>query len=157
MQSEATNETATQPSARVTRGILAGFTEHGEPLVDFPGNPTGKPLPAISTITLRYEFGGREAVLMFEDGDATRPVLIGLVQPPLKPGKQIILEEGGGPLEAVADGETVRINGHKEIVLRCGLASITLTRDGKILLRGAYVQSRSSGVNRIKGASVQIN
>jgi len=60
-------------------------------------------------------------------------------------------------MEVLADGESIRINGQKEIVLRCGLASITLTRDGKILLRGAYVQSRSSGVNRIKGASVQIN
>jgi len=95
---------------------------------------------------------------MFEDGDLSRPILVGLVQPALKPGKQVLFEDvGGGPLEAVADGETVRINGHKEIILRCGHASITLTRDGKILLRGAYVQSRSSGVNRIKGASVQIN
>jgi hypothetical protein len=142
----------------VTRGMLVGFNEHGDPLVDFPGNPVGNPVPAVSTVILRYEFGGREAVLMFEDGDLSRPILIGLVQAPLKPGKQALFEEqGGGPLEVVADGETVLINGHKEIILRCGLASITLTRDGKILLRGAYLQSRSSGVNRIKGASVQIN
>ena len=144
--------------AAATRGMLVGFDEHGAPLVDFPANPAAKPIPAISTVILRYELGGREALLAFEDGDPGRPILIGLVQPPLKPGKQILFaEEGGGPMEALADGETVRINGHKEIVLRCGLASITLTRDGKILLRGAYVQSRSSGVNRIKGASVQIN
>jgi hypothetical protein len=142
----------------VTRGMLVGFNEHGEPLVDFPANPAGKPIPAVSTEILRYEFGGREAVLTFEDGDLSRPILIGLVQPPLKPGKQVLFEEqGGGPLEVLTDGETIRINGHKEISLRCGLASITLTRDGKILLRGAYLQSRSSGVNRIKGASVQIN
>ena len=36
-------------------------------------------------------------------------------------------------------------------------ASITLTSAGKILLRGAYILNRSSGVNRIKGGSVQIN
>jgi len=142
----------------VTRGMLVGFNEHGAPLVDFPANPSAQPIPALSTIVLRYEFGGREAVLTFEDGDPSRPILIGLVQPPLKPAKQVLLEEtGGGPMEVLADGESIRINGQKEIVLRCGLASITLTRDGKILLRGAYVQSRSSGVNRIKGASVQIN
>ena len=112
---------------------------------------------AISTVTLRYEFAGREALLTFEDSDPGRPVLLGIVQPPLKPNREILLDEGGGPAEVTADGESIRINGHKEIVLRCGLASITLTRDGKILLRGAYLQSRSSGVNRIKGASVQIN
>jgi hypothetical protein len=45
----------------------------------------------------------------------------------------------------------------EELVLRCGDASITLTRAGKIILRGTYLLSRSSGVNRIKGGSVQIN
>ena len=43
------------------------------------------------------------------------------------------------------------------MVLRCGKASITLTQAGKILLDGTYVVSRSSGANRIKGASVQLN
>jgi hypothetical protein len=144
--------------AKVTRGILVGFTEHGEPLVDYPGNPTHRPLVAISTVILRYELAGKEAVVTFEDDDPRRPILVGILQPPLKPNRQLVLEElGGGPRELTADGESVQITAHKEIVLRCGLASLTLTRDGKVLLRGAYVQSRSSGVNRIKGASVQIN
>ncbi|MEW5071937.1 hypothetical protein AB1P14_09365, partial [Pseudomonas aeruginosa] len=38
-----------------------------------------------------------------------------------------------------------------------GKASITLTRAGKVIIRGAYLSSRSTGVNRIKGGSVQIN
>jgi hypothetical protein len=42
-------------------------------------------------------------------------------------------------------------------VLRCGQASVTLTKAGKVLIRGTYVSSRSSGVNRIKGGSVQLN
>ena len=42
-------------------------------------------------------------------------------------------------------------------MLRCGQASLTLTRAGKILLSGTYVLSHSSGVNRVKGGSVQIN
>ena len=42
-------------------------------------------------------------------------------------------------------------------VLVRGKASITLTREGKVLIRGTYLSSRSSGVNRIKGGSVQIN
>jgi hypothetical protein len=45
----------------------------------------------------------------------------------------------------------------EQVVLRCGKASITLTRAGKVLIRGAYLLSRSSGVHRIKGGSVQIN
>src|SRR4051812_15153812 len=53
--------------------------------------------------------------------------------------------------------ERIEICAEKEIVLRCGKASITLTRSGKILIRGTYVLSRSSGAQRIQGASVQIN
>lgn len=51
----------------------------------------------------------------------------------------------------------LEITAEREIVLRCGKASITLTREGKIILRGTYISSRSSGVNRIKGGSVQLN
>ena len=62
-----------------------------------------------------------------------------------------------GEAEAAADGRRVEINAEQEIVLRCGEASITLTRAGKILIRGEYVLSRSTGVNRIQGGAVEIN
>lgn len=58
---------------------------------------------------------------------------------------------------AKVDGKQVRVVAHHEIVLECGEASITLTRDGKITLRGTRVVSRASGVNKIKGGSIQIN
>jgi hypothetical protein len=89
---------------------------------------------------------------MFERGNPRRPMLMGFVQteqpgpitPPL-------------PVAARIDGQTLVFSAEKEIVLQCGQASLTLTRAGKILLRGTYLLSRSSGVNRIKGGSVQIN
>jgi hypothetical protein len=59
--------------------------------------------------------------------------------------------------EAAVVPERLELTASREIVLRCGDASITLTRAGKIILRGAYLLSRSSGVNKIKGGSVQIN
>lgn len=49
------------------------------------------------------------------------------------------------------------ISAGKQITIRCGESSITLTAAGKIILRGKYIVSRSSGVQRIKGGSVQIN
>jgi hypothetical protein len=133
--------------------MLTGYSEQGEPLVDFPGNPAGKPAPAVSTVPLEPGFAGRECVLAFEDGDAGRPILMGLTQAPLAP-------EGVDrqrPLEMVVDGKRFVFTAEDEIVLRCGRASITLTRAGKVLIRGAYLLNRSSGVNRIKGGSVQIN
>ena len=59
--------------------------------------------------------------------------------------------------ELFIDGKRVTFDAKEQIVLRCGKSSITLTRAGKILIRGAYLLNRSSGVNRIKGGSVQIN
>lgn len=61
------------------------------------------------------------------------------------------------PLVARLDGEQVVLEGRREIVLKCGHASITLRRDGKILVRGIYVETHAKGVNRIKGGSVKVN
>jgi hypothetical protein len=49
------------------------------------------------------------------------------------------------------------VNAEREIELRCGEASITLTRAGKVLIKGEYVLTRAKGLNRIKGAAVSIN
>jgi hypothetical protein len=60
-------------------------------------------------------------------------------------------------LEAVVDGKRVVIDAQDEVVIRCGKASITLRRNGRVVIRGTYVETRAEGVNRIKGGSVQIN
>lgn len=41
--------------------------------------------------------------------------------------------------------------------LRCGGSAITLTKDGKVVIRGQDVTSRARRGNKIKGATVQIN
>lgn len=53
--------------------------------------------------------------------------------------------------------EELVVTAEKQLTLRCGESSITLTAAGKIIIRGKYIVSRSSGVQRIKGGSVQIN
>lgn len=133
----------------IRRGLLVTTGEDGTPRVDFEGNPDREPIAAISTVDIAESDVGREAVLMFEDGDPRRPVLLGLVQ---VPGSQRVQ-----PAALVLDAQQIILNSEKEVVLRCGDASITLTRAGKILIQGNYVLSRSSGVNRIRGGSVQIN
>jgi hypothetical protein len=55
------------------------------------------------------------------------------------------------------DGKQVSIEGAEEVTFKCGKASITLTKSGKILIRGTYLLNRSTGVNRIMGGSVQVN
>jgi hypothetical protein len=60
-------------------------------------------------------------------------------------------------VDAWVDGQRVVVDAKDEIVLRCGKASITLRRNGRIVIRGTYIETRAEGVNRIKGGSVQIN
>jgi len=129
-------------------GELAGLTAEGHPLVAFVGTPDGRPVPARSVIAWSAADVGRELTLLFERGEPDKPIIMGFLQPP-RPGPQ--------PSQAILDGEQLVLTADREIVLRCGEASITLTRAGKVLIRGTYLLSRSSGANRIKGGSVQIN
>ncbi len=138
----------------VVIGSLVGFNEAGEPLVDFPAKDSGEVLVARTTQVLGQQEIGREAVLMFEGNNPGKPIIMGLLQPSPVEAAQQKLQNA---VVAEVDGERLEFKAKKEIVLRCGKASITLTRAGKILIRGAYLLSRSSGVNRIKGGSIQLN
>jgi len=110
-------------------------------------DPDARVFPALTTIALCEEDIGAELAVTF---DASQP------------GRTIILGRIIHPFDAPASETEMRpevldFSAQKEITLRCGKASITLTREGKILLRGTYISSRSSGMNRIKGGSVQLN
>ncbi len=130
----------------VVLGRIVGVDASGAVHVTFAGAPEHG-FAARSTASIAKEDEGREIALMFEGGDPRRPIVMGKMVSPL----------AAGQTEAVADGRRIEINAEEELVLRCGESSITLTRAGKIILRGAYVLSRSSGVNRIQGGSVEIN
>lgn len=133
----------------VVIGVLLDVPEASSPVVAFPGCPSETGIAATTTTVLAREDIGTQVALMFVGGDPSRPLVIGRIQR-LPEARQVT---------AVAhiDGERLEFSAEREIVLRCGKASITLTREGKVLIKGAYLSSRSSGVNRIKGGSVQIN
>jgi len=61
------------------------------------------------------------------------------------------------PDVAEADGRRVVIKGHEEIVLPCEETSITLRANGKVIIRGAQIESHARGLNRIKGGGVKVN
>jgi hypothetical protein len=132
--------------APVTCGTIVGLDPKGYFLVDFAGNETG-PVVARSVVKVEPEAIGREAVLTFENKDYQKPIILGILREPDSEPK----------VQIQADGETLHISAQRELSLQCGKASLTLTKAGKIILRGTYIMSRSSGVNAIRGGSVQIN
>lgn len=134
-------------------GRLSEIEENGQPRVHYDGIACDESLAAISTERLTDQDIGCEVALSFVEGNPSRPVILGLIQNPE-------IQEQSGPDKEVdvrLDGEKLTLTADREITLRCGKSSITLTRAGKIIIKGAYLSNYSTGVNRIKGGSVQIN
>lgn len=159
-------QTEAQKLEGVVIGLLSGIDEKNNPLIIFPGNSDENPIAAKSLAVCSTADIGRQVALLFEDGNPEKPLVVGLIQNPIPPPSDYTepqvekYVETGEDLENTSlelDGEVINLKAKEEITLKCGKASITLTKAGKILLRGTYVLNRSSGVNRIKGGSVQIN
>lgn len=137
-------------------GRLVGHNEQGRLLVDFPGNPYG-PLRARTTVVMDPEQLERSVrdespvLLLFEEGDPGRPIIVGLLH------ERVEAPAPAPAVEVEADGKRVEVEAADELVLRCGKASLVLRRNGRVIIRGTYVETRSKGVNRIKGGSVLIN
>jgi hypothetical protein len=139
----------------VALATFAGFDAEGRFLVT-QGEGMA-PVQALSTVGLAPADAGAAVVVAFEKGEVRHPVIVGRVQPPHTGAPQAAggaLEAG---VEANVDGERVVLQARERIELRCGDASIVLTRAGKVLINGNYVLSRSRGANRVKGAYVGIN
>jgi len=102
----------------------------------------------------------REVVLLLEDGDPARPIVAGLLtDPSATPALDAAMEAtlARRPDVAEVDGVRVAIEGQEEIVLRCGASSLTLRKDGKVVIRGLHVETHAAGTNRIKGGTVKVN
>jgi Domain of unknown function (DUF6484) len=166
--------TGGDPSAVRVAVLLAGSTPEVL-IVQISGDTSG---PQRARTTVPFDPGNLErtiiarqsVVVVFENGDPTLPIVTGVLQPPppATPLQELMAKGSSANanankpsdsqrVEARLDGKRVVLEGRDEVVLKCGDASITLRRDGKIILRGAYVETNAKGVNRIKGGSVKIN
>ena len=150
------NAAATPASPPVVEiATLHGFDLDDRPVLRGIASLPGELVVARTTITLRSEAIGESAVVVFERGDPHRPIVLGMLMPaawvaPIVPAPVTVRID-----DAIA--ERLVLRAEREIVLECGDASITLTRAGKVLIRGHYILSRASGYNRIKGAAIDIN
>lgn len=95
---------------------------------------------------------GRDVVVWFDSGELQSPIIMGVIE--IHPPMDQSPEPG---ITVQVDNERYVVQAEREIVLRCGDASITLTRAGKVIIKGNYIMSRSTGYNKIKGAAIDIN
>ena len=126
---------------------------------------------AISTVPLDKAYIGRQVAVMYTQVSPPQAVVIGLIRTQLDNLLEVIEvaddnvssedDHVASPVQTEksfeVDGKRVALTGQEEVVLKCGAASITLTKAGKIVIRGKSLLNRASGVNRIMGGSVQVN
>lgn len=141
--------------AQVAVATLHGFDLQDRPLVRGLAMLPGEILMARSTVALRRDMLGASIVLAFEGGDLRLPVILGMIA--LSAVVQGVPADNTSLRVRLDDQDRLLLSAEREIVLQCGEASITLTRAGKVLIRGRHILSQSSGYNRIKGAAVDIN
>jgi hypothetical protein len=139
---------------------IVSITDDGEPQVQLdPAGPAVGARLAVAVTRDRIETAiaqCHQTVVLFERGDRSRPIIVGFIEtvqasPIATPAEAVQV------IDADVDGKRVRVTAQDEIVLQCGSASVTLRRNGRVLIRGTYVETRSDGTNRIKGGQVQIN
>lgn len=138
-------------------GQLVAINEQGQPLVCFgQGSEPSVARSLLSDNTLDTSALPLRVFLVFEQGDPSKPIISGLLND--KPFTNKTPPEPATPdRELMVNGKRLNISAQDEILLRCGKSSILLRRDGKIVIKGENLVSRSASANKIKGASVSIN
>ena len=145
-------------------GRITDIKDSGQILVDFAENQSGPLVARVTTSVKRELFGkgnpiDREVLLAFENNDGRRPIIVDTLYSLIDEitDHSTVAIEAAAPQDIIIDGKRIVFDAQEDIVLKCGKSSITLTKTGKILIRGEYLLSRSSGPNKIKGGSIQLN
>ena len=147
-------------STAPTRGFITGWERDGGILVELSGSGEivlAQSIVEMSEAELGRSVQARRPVLVgFEDGDHARPVILGVLAS-LPAASKPEPSPKNRPDAPTISEDMVIVRGRESIELRCGASSITLYKDGKIVLRGTYVISRASKENRIAGGSIHFN
>jgi hypothetical protein len=144
-------------------GQITELTEHGRPFVQFNG--AVKPIMArvglpSGAVSASEACVGTRVVLIFEDGDPTLPVIVGLVRDSFAAPEQSLKRADISARSAESVELSLRkvvLEAKEEIVLRCGAGSLTIRADGQVIIKGTRLMSKASETNKVRGASVLIN
>lgn len=130
----------------------------GRPWVAFGANAHVLARVALAMPVSVDALAAQALLLVLEDGDEARPIIVGLVSEtlPAEPETHTgLLGDAATGFEL--NGRRLSFEGTEELVLRCGEASITLRADGQIVVKGTRLTSRASETHKIRGATVLIN
>ena len=93
------------------------------------------------------------------EGTNNPPIIVGILhehlfsEPTLKQAPEIQPDKKTQELKA----DLINIEGNEEIQFHCGKSSLSLKKNGQVVIKGENITNRARGNNKIKGASVLIN
>lgn len=145
--------------------------DNGTLWIDYDSNPYGPITARVcggaqQKLSSLPHIDGTDVLVIFEGGKPDRPVITDVIydtylgaanSSPETSTDVEFLSNASRIEDAVIDGKKMTFDAEEQIEFRCGKSSIVLTRNGKVIIKGAYLLNRSSGVNHIKGGSVKIN
>jgi hypothetical protein len=143
------SSSAEEDPARQALGHIAAIDEQGRVFVTtLRGLQQPRAARLCSTLQrdeLLYAAATRQTVLLLYENDV--PIIVGLIRDHLP-------APASSPQ---APHDRLLLEAQEEVVLRCGPGSITLRKDGKVVIKGVDLVSRARQTNRIRGAAVKIN
>jgi len=161
------NELTRQGSLLV--GKVVSINDHGNPMIAYDETTKSKPVEALTTVPLNRDAIGKDIAISFAQNNGCMAIVMGVIRRPLddvlalqsaQPEEVITpakTDEPTGKPEVIVDGNKLELSAPEEITLRCGKASITLNKNGKILIKGEHMLNRTSGSYKIKSGSIQLN
>ncbi len=142
---------------KIMRGRIIKITAEGEIWVE--NDPEGLSIPCdflrTSSAPLPEMIPG-DLVLYAIDETGTRGYVLGVIEK-YRAEEQVATNGKLASPEANQEFREIKLKAEEKIELSCGKSSLSMNKDGKIIIKGSNLVSRSSGPNRIKGASVAIN
>lgn len=134
---------ASKASQGLCRAVIVEILMEGEILVDIEGD-------APQRVLCDFLESATPNPLRLQPGDRV------LVSPPTSlHDKGCVLGKIGGYREP--ETKRVEIAADEELTIRCGEGSITIRKDGKVLIKGLDVVSHAKRSNRVRGGSIQLN
>jgi hypothetical protein len=146
-------KTARHHRPGMSLGRLTAFDADAWPLITLNDGTASTPLRALSCVKLQPDDIGRDVCVVFAAD--RQAVVMGILNRNEESARSVPAQEIAYELEI--DGQVVTLRAREKLVIKCGKASVTLTKAGKVLINGEYVVSRARGINAIKGGAIELN
>ncbi|WP_097459724.1 DUF6484 domain-containing protein [Mangrovitalea sediminis] len=143
-------------------GEIIGIDAGGRPLVGWDPASLETPCAALSTQPVSMADCGRRVALAFAGNAGGMPLILGFLHSALD--QVVAVTTGAAEAEGKAPDAVIRrtesgveIHASDNLTLVCGKSRVTLTSDGRVLVRAEHIVSRARGAHQIKGGSVHLN